>query len=78
MPKALIAPVLEDVEFSLWAAFWELSTERPIGMGTGPIPVSKIRSYAPEFGMETSSFVRIMRRMDEEYLSHANRQDGKT
>jgi hypothetical protein len=70
--------VLEDIEFSLWNAFWELSTERPIGMGTGPIPVSKIRSHARDFGMDAASFVRIMRRMDEEYLSHANRQDGKT
>lgn len=78
MPKALIAPVLEDVEFSLWSAFWELSTERQIGMGVGPIPVSRIRRHAPEFGMDTSSFVRIMRRMDDEYLSHANRQDNKT
>lgn len=46
-------------------------------MGAGPIPVSKIRGHAPDCGMEQSSFVRIMRRMDEEYLAHANRQDSK-
>lgn len=58
-----------------WEAFGELSTERQIGMGIGPIPWSAIKAYAEEFGIvgdEFESFLHIMRAMDSEYLSQAN------
>lgn len=69
--------MLADIEFALWSAFWELSTERQMGMGAGPIPVSKIRSHASDFGIDVTSFVRIMRRMDDAYLSHLSRSSDQ-
>lgn len=69
--------MLHDIEFSIWAAFWELSTERQIGMGTGPIPVSKIYEHAPRVGMSINPFKRIIRSMDDEYLSHLSRKQSE-
>lgn len=54
-----------------WEAFGDLSTERQIGMGLGPIPRSAIQSYAKEFGItgdEYEIFQRIIRKMDNKYL----------
>ena len=56
-----------------WWAFGELSTERQMGMGTGPIPYSAIRDLADEFtllGNERSSFLYIVRGLDTHYLTH--------
>ena len=56
-------------------AFNELSTERQIGMGVGPIPRSAIRAYAQELGIvgdEFEHFHRIIRLVDNDYLQAAN------
>lgn len=49
-----------------------LTTERPVGMAAGHIPVSKIRAYAREqLGFEgdlEERFVSIVRRLDDECL----------
>jgi hypothetical protein len=55
-----------------WEAFNELSSERQIGMAMGPIPRSAIRAYADEVAMtgdEFDAFNRLIRAMDNEYLS---------
>jgi len=61
-----------------WGAFGELSTDRPIGFGRGPIPWSAIDRYAWRHGIndpdEHARFVRLIRAMDETYLNwHAER-----
>lgn len=54
-----------------WDAFHDLSTERQIGMGLGPIPRSHIMAYAAEhdiLGDNADHFADIIRRVDIEYL----------
>lgn len=55
-----------------WNAFWELSTERQIGMGLGPIPWTAIVAYARELRFddddERERFRGLIRAMDGEYL----------
>lgn len=54
-----------------WSAFWELNTERQVGMSPGPIPGSAIREFAAiEQGTNAATFSQIIRSMDEVYLSH--------
>lgn len=59
-----------------WQAFHDLSTERQIGMGVGPIPRSAIRSYAEEYGIieddEYDKFEQIIRSVDVNYLKLVN------
>ena len=58
-----------------WESFFELSTERQIGMGAGPIPRSAIVAYAKESGIDGDRydvFHRIIRALDAEYLKLAN------
>lgn len=63
----------------LWNAFWELSTERPFGMGVGPIPQSKVRQYVREelelHGEAGDRAVKIIRRADDVYVGLANKTD---
>lgn len=66
-----------------WDAFNELGTERQIGMGVGPIPISKIRDHIRDeigrpAGDATERVVEILRRVDSEYLSLVNDPKNKT
>ena len=62
----------------LWAAFWELGTERQLGMSIGPIPVSKIREYLRDemelTGAEYDRAKAIIRRADDAYVGMLNRR----
>lgn len=52
-----------------WDAFWELSTERQIGMAEGPIPASAIHEEARGLSLdEMHGFRRVIRAMDAAYL----------
>lgn len=54
-----------------WRAFCELSTERQIGMGVGPIPYSKAREYAQRYELnedEWDFFWEIIQDVDSENL----------
>lgn len=66
----------------LWNAFWELSTERQLGMAVGPIPRSKIREYASnELGLQGDALDRaitIIRKADDAYVGMTNKtSDGE-
>lgn len=65
----------EHLQF-YWTAFNDLSTDRQIGMGVGPIPYSAIRSYATDYNIrsrdEFDYFLRLMMAMDTRYLQSAN------
>jgi hypothetical protein len=59
-----------------WSAFNELSSERQISMGVGPIPRSAIRDYAVEYelsGDMSDKFMRIIHGLDVEYVEMANK-----
>jgi hypothetical protein len=64
-----------------WEAFGDLSTERQIGMGIGPIPRSSILAYAAEhdlLGDAAEHFLSIIRQIDNEYLRLANSSTSKS
>jgi hypothetical protein len=65
--------IQEGIYLSAW---YDLSTERPIGMAEGPIPRSKIKDYGTDdlglIGDELELFVSIMCRVDGGYLSNEN------
>jgi hypothetical protein len=70
-------PEIEPHLTWLWNSFWELSTERQIGMAIGPIPVSKIREYLRDemelTGPEYERARTIIRRVDDAYSAMLNR-----
>lgn len=77
VPESLIAPALHDIEWSIWFAFWELSSDRQTGMTAGPIPLASIAQYGSDnTGIELSVFTQIIRTMDSEYLSQGS-NEGK-
>lgn len=64
----------------LWNSFHELSTERSVGMGAGPIPLSKVREYLREelklrAEDEYEHAYGVLRKLDSEYVVLANRSD---
>ncbi len=65
-------PLLAYGNRFLWDAFWELTTERPLGFGAeGRIPFSAIRIFADDHDLAGDVFEwfrRVMREMDSEYL----------
>jgi len=62
----------------LWSAFWELSTERQLGMTVGPIPASKIRDHLRDEldlqGTEYDHARAVIRKTDDAYLGMLNRR----
>lgn len=55
-------------------AFWDLTTERAIGIVMGQIPSSRLRSYARRNGLQGGSmmlFRAVLRALDDAYLKHA-------
>lgn len=53
--------------------FWQLSTERQIGMGVGPIPQSAINAHTNGWRYDDADmFMEIIRAMDAEYMSLAS------
>lgn len=77
IPDSLWPPEFVPGASAWYAAFWELSSDRQIGMGEGPIQYSSIRLYTSGWPAdEVAMFTRCIRAMDGVYLDHANR-DGK-
>ncbi len=71
-------PVIAQHGLFIWDAFWELSSERQIGMGLGPIPYRAVRAFANDhgvFGDHFDHFKMVIRLLDGEYLT---RQAPKT
>lgn len=74
IPDDAIEPPSADPALDRWImhAYAELNTERDFGMGMGPIPVSAIRGYAREAGLDPSAsrvFVACIRALDREELA---------
>ena len=73
-----------DVELHLiwlWNAFWELGSERQLGMSVGPIPGSKIRDYLHDIDLDDADHERartIIRKADNAYLNMLRSKTGET
>jgi hypothetical protein len=65
-----------------WLAFNDLTSERQIGMGIGPIPYSALRAYATEYGIrghdEFDYFRWLLQAMDNHYLAHVNSSERES
>lgn len=68
-------PTLDELELFYYNAFHELSTERQYGMSVGPIPRSKAREYAVEYGIDFDFFWSVIRRVDSESMKMSNARD---
>ena len=74
LPPEAIEPPSSDPALDRWimAAFAELSTERDLGFGCGPIPASKIRAHAALVPLDrsaTETFVQVIRALDRDFLA---------
>ena len=63
-----------------WSAFGNLTSDRQMGMGIGPVAWTAVDRYAERYGVddpdEYDRFVRLMRAMDMAFLSwHAEKKD---
>jgi hypothetical protein len=64
-----------------WTAFNDLSTERQVGMGLGPIPIRATDWYAGRLMLterETEAFVSIIRNVDVYYLNKVAARTAKS
>jgi len=55
-------------------AFWQLTSDRPVGFGPAPIPGSAIRVFARDYELndeEAADLEFMIRRMDQTYLEIA-------
>lgn len=62
----------------VWSGFWELGSDRPIGMGgVGAIPFSAIDRYAQRLGIDDpdqfARFLHLIRSLDAPYLAKTNK-----
>ena len=59
-------------------AFWELCTDRQIGMAQGPIPAASIDRWSADMDPEGAAmFRRCIRAMDAEWMGEAAKASGK-
>jgi hypothetical protein len=62
-------------------AFWDLSTERQLGMTAGPIPWTRIQAYACACELSSSMmkvFEAVIRAMDSTYMEEAEKARKKS
>ena len=60
------------------SVFWELSNDRPIGFGVGPIPAASIDRRSVHMDAdEAEMFRKCIRAMDAEYLKYIAEQNGQ-
>ncbi len=64
-------PLVSEKAKFFFRAFYELESDRQVGMDTGPIPFTAINQYAHEYGLnkrEREAFNRIIRRIDDKVI----------
>jgi hypothetical protein len=75
-------PTVPDHLVFLWKAFWDLSSDRQVGMALGPIPWSSIDRYSVRHGVnnidEFEYMLALLKGMDEVYLEYQNKKGSKT
>jgi len=61
-------------------AFWDLDSERQVGMALGRIPRSKVFHYGSEAGLDSAMMDvlwRLIQRMDAAYLTWVQKEQEK-
>jgi hypothetical protein len=75
-----LRPEDEPPDVGPWAwvvgAFFDLCTQRAVGMSLGPLPVLDIAAYGNWQRIEEPWFVRVIGAMDIVYLSQQQRSKG--
>ena len=74
-------PILPPWRSAILAAFWELNSERQIGMALGPIPHSRIKARAKDMTLGdvlSPVFVSAIGRLDSAYMKYVNTQGNKS
>ncbi len=64
-------PEIEIQNVFYWEAFWDLGSERQVGMGVGPIPNSAMQAFADREGLGADQFEffrGVIRAVDKDYL----------
>ena len=73
IPQSLLdEPELMPGLHMIYNGFWNISTDRQVGMSLGPLPHTAIREYAKEYNLpeeDADDFRRLVRAMDGFYLS---------
>lgn len=66
--------------FDGWVSdFFELSSDRQIGMGVGPIPASSIDRHTASWDYDSADMFRAcIRAMDGAYMAHVNKSGSGT
>lgn len=62
----------------VWMGFWNLSTERQMGMGMGPIPWSAISAYVEWHhieGEDEYEFRYLINKLDDQFLKFHEPKD---
>lgn len=76
IPQAFFVPAKPAPEYLFWwDAFWELSSERAMNMGVGPIPWRALREFGTDRGLGQEQFDmlrRIVRSLDRVFMRYAN------
>ncbi len=78
--KIANAPTLDAGMDFFISAFFELSTERQLGFGEGPIPISAIHAYSRHYEMtddEEYEFIDVIRELDAAYLKKQAKKQAK-
>lgn len=71
IPDDLWPPDFMDGAQSLYNAFWDLSSDRPMGMQPGRIPWASAKAYCDTIpGEDFDLFWRVIRAMDTVYMEH--------
>lgn len=73
-------PELEVSERFFISAFWELSSERQLGMAIGQIPGSRIAEFALRTGLDSGMirvFHLLIRTLDSFYLKHVRAEQER-
>ena len=67
----------ESLEY-VWDAFWTLNSDRPLGIGEGPIPFTSIDRFAQRYGIDNlddfDEFRSLIHAIDGEYLKFRSEQ----
>ena len=73
-------PTIDLHHFWLISSFYDLSTDRSMGMGIGPIPYSAIIRFITYWDLEQESadlLIEVVKAMDSLYMDHVNESKPK-
>jgi hypothetical protein len=73
-------PELPPLHEVLLQTYWDLSTERQLGMSVGPIPLSRAHEACDRLGLDEENrewFIAAVRQMDREYLKKVNEKKSE-